>query len=79
VVKLSAAQSGQSPTIGLRLPVELREGLDRLAAQHGLERSAMLRRLIAAAVARRKAKKMARREDQSLEPGTPTTKTFGRA
>jgi hypothetical protein len=47
--KLSALP-GKSPHIGLRIPVPIREQLDRLAAQYGLERSAMVRQLIEAAV-----------------------------
>jgi hypothetical protein len=61
---------GISPHIGLRIPVSLREQLDRLAAQYGLERSAMVRQLIMAAVCPPD-KKMARESGELSEPGAP--------
>jgi predicted DNA-binding protein len=70
MIKLSSSQLGNSPTIGLRIPAELRQRLDVLAAVQGVERSELIRRLIVAVVCLPD-KKMARREDQSLEPGAP--------
>jgi hypothetical protein len=48
--KLSPSKPGPSPIVGLRIPIELRQQLDVLAAVHGVERSELVRRLIAAAV-----------------------------
>jgi hypothetical protein len=70
MTKLSA-RPGECQRIGVRLPAELREQLDTLAASHRLLISSMIRKLIREALACPPDKKMARESCELSEPGTP--------
>jgi hypothetical protein len=60
VMRKLSGRFGVSPIIGLRIPIELRQQLDELAADQGFERSEFIRRLILAALCSPDMKKPAR-------------------